>query len=655
MFFLTVFSIRAQEMEKTDSLHHSIIVSENRMFLSVGRIVTRKENMLAVTSPLGEGDPLRWIQTLPGVMTGADGTNTVFVRGGNISGNLITIDGVPVYGYSHLLGLTTIISPDAISSVSFAKGGFGGKQGNFTSSHIEIMSSRPSPSSIQGSVSINTFLLGANVQGGIGKKLSFNVAGRISPLQWEYRAIRGLLKNAWANLDDFKVGVYDLYGTAAYQFDSKTWCSVSSLFTQDSYSYFTQDNSYEQIGWRNHLGIFRFHRSTSAADWDISASYNSYEGLQLQDKQYRGKDNHFSLISTLREITLSGDARIPMGRLLELKCGTKAQMASFAPGSVGEVIDKRLSLLSSTYLQGVFSWDSLEIEGTVRGNLFKSNTWFIRPDFNFLAKWSILKSFSLEATFDYMSQFYHSLEGLPLGWSVDMIVPSSALVPEEKMLQGYVGTEFCSGPNRILAGVYVKRQENLVYYKNAKSFFSTSFAGWETQVDIGNGISYGAELLYEYQGKDFYARISATLSKATREGFLLINDGKPFHAPFDRGIVVNSSAEWRGIRLSFIYQGGNWVNGRGEQYQLPSLDGEMVPLMYYESVNNHQMPPVIRLDISYSRKWRKDRLTHALQLGVCNLLNRFNPYTVYYDTIDETWKELALLPILPNFSYRFCF
>ena len=67
------------------------------------------------------------------------------------------------------------------------------------------------------------------------------------------------------------------------------------------------------------------------------------------------------------------------------------------------------------------------------------------------------------------------------------------------------------------------------------------------------------------------------------------------------------------------------------------------------------MPPVIRLDAGYRLHFGKGRLKHELQLGVCNLLNRFNPYTVYYDTADEQWKELALLPILPNFSYKIIF
>ena len=74
-------------------------------------------------------------------------------------------------------------------------------------------------------------------------------------------------------------------------------------------------------------------------------------------------------------------------------------------------------------------------------------------------------------------------------------------------------------------------------------------------------------------------------------------------------------------------------------------------LDYYASVNNHQMPAVIRVDAGYQHVWQGKKLKHTLRIGVCNLLNHFNPFTVYYDTIDGTWKELALLPILPNFSY----
>ena len=116
------------QMERRDTLPASVVTGVRRLQFDAGEILSTPESVRAAASPLGEGDPIRWIQYLPGVSTGADGTSASFVRGGNMGGNLISLDGVPVYGYSHVLGLTTVVPNDALESVSFAKGGFGGNQ-----------------------------------------------------------------------------------------------------------------------------------------------------------------------------------------------------------------------------------------------------------------------------------------------------------------------------------------------------------------------------------------------------------------------------------------------------------------------------------------------------------------------------------------------
>ena len=161
--------------------------------------------------------------------------------------------------------------------------------------------------------------------------------------------------------------------------------------------------------------------------------------------------------------------------------------------------------------------------------------------------------------------------------------------------------------------------------------------------------------MYQYQGDELQVQASATVSKSTRKGFSQVNDGKPFHAPFDRRLVSNLSVQWKAFNLNFTWQDGNWVNGAGERYTVIDPQGKEVILEYFSSINNFQMPALIRLDIGYRRQWRKDRFDHELSLGVFNVLNHFNPFTVYYDTKDETWKELALIPIMPNISYRISF
>ena len=70
-----------------------------------------------VLSPVGENDPVKFAMTRPGVSGGAEGFSAFFARGGNLGNNLFTLDGVRIYGFSHLLGLTTSVPSEAVSSI----------------------------------------------------------------------------------------------------------------------------------------------------------------------------------------------------------------------------------------------------------------------------------------------------------------------------------------------------------------------------------------------------------------------------------------------------------------------------------------------------------------------------------------------------------
>ena len=90
----------AQEIRR-DTLDASRITAAQRDL--TGTWVVRGTDIKGITTPLGDGSAIKFIQTLPGVSTGAEGSSAVFVRGGNLGSNLITLDGVPLYGSGHLL------------------------------------------------------------------------------------------------------------------------------------------------------------------------------------------------------------------------------------------------------------------------------------------------------------------------------------------------------------------------------------------------------------------------------------------------------------------------------------------------------------------------------------------------------------------------
>ena len=113
---MAAFAAGAQEIR--DTLRSARIVSDRSIRDAGTRIVALPE-LRSMVSATGDADIIKYIQTLPGVSTGAEGSSAIYVRGGNIGSNLTTLDGVPLYGGSHLLGLTSVYPSDIISEASF--------------------------------------------------------------------------------------------------------------------------------------------------------------------------------------------------------------------------------------------------------------------------------------------------------------------------------------------------------------------------------------------------------------------------------------------------------------------------------------------------------------------------------------------------------
>ena len=669
-------AMSAQEWDRIDTLDAAVKTDSRRVAEALGRMTTSVEGVRRVISPLGEGDPIRWAQGLPGVTTGADGTTAFYVRGGNMGNNLITLDGVPVYGYSHLLGLTTIIPQDAMSESSLLKGGFDGGSSNFTAGHLKITTRDPSRERFRMSAALNNFLASLSLETPISEKMSFMLSGRISPLAWEYKAVRGMLPDLLGGFDDFGAGVGDLYGKFRWQTGKRSVLNASFLGSMDGYSFGTvikdetgiRHQNSEKMGWNNMIGIVSWHMDGDRSFMDFRASVNRYTSSQEQHKYYRGVMNDLTLQSSLTEYMFSFDRTESLFKAFKMDYGTKFRLAEFAPGQVASVNNASSSLLGTLYLQGRYDIENmLSVRATVRGHYYRNMKDKVieiaqekiragRYDYDasLFLNWKIFRYLSLEATFDRMVQHYHTLEGLPVGWSLDMIVPSSREIVPESALQGNLGFSSEIGKHTVSAGGFYKQMDDLVYYKYAQSLFSGGMASWEEDVDLGKGTSYGAELMHEYVGKDLYTRVSYTWSKTNRYGFPNVNDGGEFHARFDRRHVLNAVAQWKGFSAAVSLQSGHWENGAAETYPM-HVPGAEWTADYFSGVNNYHMPTVFRLDLGYMFSFETGKVKHDVNVGLCNATNHFNPFMLYFDAATEGWKMIALLPILPNFSYRISF
>ena len=644
----------AQEAAWTDTLRAAVKTDTRSIVRSINKLESGADALRGVVSPLGEGDPVRWSQGLPGVTTGADGSSAMYVHGGNMGNNLFSLDGVPVYGYSHILGLTTAVPSAVIESTSLSKGGFEGRYGNFTAAHLNIVTRDPLADRVHTEVTLNNFLAGTSAEMPVGRGMSFIASARFSPIGLEYKAFSKMLPARLAALQGIRAGVGDIYGKFNWTIDSRSSLSASTLLSLDQYGFSTGEGSRDALGWNNGIAIVQYHRSLDRTEMDTRAYVNRYGSMQRQEKNYHGSDNTLSLNSSLVEVALSADFTPRRASDWKLDYGVKTRYGLFTMGPAGTHSGKGVVLVSSYVQADREIPGSLLLHATMRGNFYwnlSDGMMNLRPDAGFSFKWNLTKSLAMEGSADYVHQYYHTLEGLPLGWSSDVMVPSGRTAPPEFALQGSMGFCLSLGRHSASLGGYYKRMGNLVYYKYAQTLFTDASAGWEQSVDVGSGNSYGGEFLYEYAGRDLYFRTAYTLSKTDREGFATLCDGGKFHARFDRRHVLNVQGRWKGFSLAMTLQSGHWENAAPITYQI-HIPGLETDAEYYEGINNFQMPTVFRLDLGYERSFHSERAEHTVNLGVCNVTNHFNPFMLYYDTQAEGWKMLALLPIMPSFSWR---
>ena len=196
MLPLNIISVSAQEIKPVqDSLQSITIYGDTVKSRPAGFVKIDIENTSKMVTPLGEADAIKYIQTLPGISTGVEGTSSFYVRGGNLGNNVITLDGIRIYGYGHLLGLTSTVPNNIIKEVNFHVGGFNAESSNLLASHIAIHTKDGNFENAQIEANISNFIIGAYATAPIVKgKAAFITEVRVSPLQLEYSMAEELLE-----------------------------------------------------------------------------------------------------------------------------------------------------------------------------------------------------------------------------------------------------------------------------------------------------------------------------------------------------------------------------------------------------------------------------------------------------------------------------
>jgi hypothetical protein len=643
----------------------------------------------SIVSILGETDALRYIATLPGVSQGMEGGMGFFVRSGNSGNNRIELDGVPVYGNTHLFGLLSVFPSDIIENVDFRTGNIAASSGDFLASLTQITSITPDKEQYHGSFSVSPFVVGATCSGYLSSRITFQVAGRISPLKAEYEALKKIV-DITGNMN---IEMDDVYAKLNYRINSRHHLSLSGYLSNDYLQYAADIKENVNI---NRLTVNWGNKLVRAA-WN----WNMNDLLTMNVLSYC---NYF--VSGQRQEHLSGELRTGELRLqtaltdmtakillaynkdnLYFDAGIQGKWQSIQPGA------EKMIVKTSNYTNITPTFYSSSIAGFgdvkyryrfitallgFRGTLYNIEQQTIF-DGNVRASVEMVfsKKTGMEFTYDGFSQFYHVAEGLPVGWSLDLIFPADKKFRPEKAHQLYTGGYWNNEEVSVSSGIYYKYMNNLISYKNGINVFGVQNTSWQDEVAVGRGNSYGWETRFEKKGIKWNATVSYTLSKTSRQ-FDEINEGRSFPSKFDRKHILNLTGQWHTIarkhwkhylNISIAFSSGNkvtipvamykgipppyWEQQEGGFYISPQQEENAFYRQLMSNVNGYTVPDYFRIDLSYNFVRTGKHFINDLTIGVFNLLNRQNPYLIFHE--DGMWKQLSIFPIIPSIRWSLAF
>lgn len=674
--------ISANGQEVKDTLAPSISWAYRYGLVQPGTRIVKPDEIIGMVTATGAPDVIKLIQTLPGVSTGGEGSSAYYVRGGNLGDNLITLDGVPLFGGTHLLGMTSAYSPKIVSETLFQIGGFSSDEGNLSASHIKLTTKDGNFSKKEVSFSASNFLLdGFTNIPLIENKLSFVGSVRMSPLQWEYSGIKNIFHNSTDSISNLRVLVYDVFGKLDYRINDKSKISLSIFNSRDRYRYVYNSSSDEDLRWENLiLNLRHIARTDNRWEFRSGLSYNHSYNQQKKDSKTEDALDHLMILSRVNETTFQSMVLKPFGYYSCFQAGIKSRWAEFNPGSSKVIEGGSLHLPSfplKTHYSSSFintAHAQLEINGNILNirvagkiNNYRvkgagTSGWYHRtdPEFSALLRINLCKWLAIEGTGDLTTQYYHTLEGVPVGWSLDMMIPADGDKLPEKCEQVYAGVLTKFGNHHISAGSYYKEMTNLVFFKQASALFSSALSYWEDLISVGTGTSHGYEFLYEKSGKRLTGRLAYTWSNTDRS-FPVIDNQKKFPAKFDRRHILNCNLSYVifrnekkefGASTLFTYQSGHWETVPAGWFETMLLYDEIYNVDYFaKEFNNYRMPSYVRWDIGGYFSIKGKKLSHRINLGVYNVLNRHNPFALTYNVEKREWRSISLLPIMPSFSY----
>ncbi len=234
--------------------------------VGVERVTMQEANKLPVI--FGERDIIKVLQLMPGVKAASEGSAGLFVRGGTSDQNLVTLDNVPVYNASHLMGFFSTFNPNAVKDVTLYKGAMPAQYGERLSSVLDVQMRDGDIDKYHLEGGIGLIASNLSIDGPIQKgKSSFIISGRRTYAD----AIARLSGNS--DVQNATLYFYDVNAKMNFILGSKDRLTFSGYSGRDKMAIKEAVNT----DWGNLMGTLKWtHQMNSQWASSTAVQYNKY-------------------------------------------------------------------------------------------------------------------------------------------------------------------------------------------------------------------------------------------------------------------------------------------------------------------------------------------------------------------------------------------
>ncbi|MBX2823161.1 MAG: TonB-dependent receptor [Gammaproteobacteria bacterium] len=181
VFANTGLPVHAQEPQDITELDE-IVVQETEEPVTSQPLGTAIRGETLSTLPGSAGDPLRALQSLPGLVYTDDENALPAVRGSRPDDNYFQTDFVPATYLFHAGGTISVYNTDLVESFSIYPSAYSAEFSGVTGGVFDVTLRDPQTDRLQGTIDLSFLHFGALIEGPIARDQSFYLAGRASVL-----------------------------------------------------------------------------------------------------------------------------------------------------------------------------------------------------------------------------------------------------------------------------------------------------------------------------------------------------------------------------------------------------------------------------------------------------------------------------------------